>query len=166
MRKLDVLLWNATCEIHHGGATTCGPKNSPGFVRVPSREDLDKYFRAAGVTGYVKNIHWCGIFQTYLLQNSGVACSWNREIVDESGGTDLEIVSGDAAKKDLAVGDVIKVSHAQHHFMVLQPVSKGYIPSIEGNAGGLANPLLASNWMGNALNNVVEQIQFRYRVIS
>ena|GEM_PF-1197527 len=166
MSKLDVFYWYATCEVYHGGTTEWKQNGSiPGHTRVPSKEELDKYFKAGGVAGYDKNVHWCGIFQTYLLQKSGIACHWAREIVDDSGGKDLEIVSGEAAKKGLAVGDIVKVSHAQHHFMVLDAVTSGYIRSIEGNAGGLKYPLLAANWMGNAKHNVVADIQYRYRVI-
>jgi len=164
VNKLDAFYWLATCEVYHGG-TQETKGNIPGHIRVPSKEELNKYFKAGGVSGYNKTTHWCGIFQVYLLKSAGVACHWEREIVDDSGGKDLEIVSGEAAKKGLAVGDIVKVSHAQHHFMILEAVTKGYIRSIEGNAGGLEHPLLAANWMGNAKHNVVENIQFRYRVI-
>ncbi len=148
-----------TTEWKQGGKT-------PGYTRVPSKAELDKYFRAADVPGYDKTVHWCGIFQVYLLKQAGVACHWNREIVDDSGGMDLEIVSGEDAKKGIQAGDIFKVSWAQHHFMALEPAEKGSITCIEGNAGGLAHPTLAARWMGNASNNTVGNIQYRYRVVS
>jgi hypothetical protein len=163
--KLDVFYWYATCEVYHGGTTEWKQSGGiPGQTRVPSKEELNNYFKAASVAGYDKSVHWCGIFQIYLLKKAGVICHWDRAIVSD--GNDLEIVSGEDAKKGLAVGDIVKVSHAQHHLMVLEPVIKGYIRSIEGNAGGLAYPMLAANWMGNAKHNVVEDIQFRYRVVT
>jgi len=50
--------------------------------------------------------------------------------------------------------------------MVLEPVTKGFIPGIEGNAGGKDSPLIAAFWMGNVRHNIVEEIQWWYRVIS
>lgn len=168
MKKFESFYMGAVMEIFNSPGTTEWKQGgkTPGYTRVPSKEELDKYFRAADVPGYDPSVHWCGIFQVHLLKQAGVACHWNREIVDDSGGADLEIVSGEDAKKDLLAGDIIKVSWAQHHFMILEPVEKGSIPSIEGNAGGLKYPTLAARWMGNASNNTVENIQYRYRVVS
>lgn len=166
MKKFEIFYIGAIMEVFSQGATEWKQGGTPGYTRVPSKEELDKYFRAADVQGYNKSVHWCGIFQVYLLKQAGVACHWDREIVDDSGGNDLEIVTGEDAKKGLAAGDIIKVSWALHHFMILEPVEKGSITCIEGNAGGLDHPTLASRWMGNALHNTVGNIQYRYRVIS
>lgn len=140
MNKLAVFYWYETYEVYHGGTTVWEKQGSiPGHTRVPSKEELNNYFKAGGAAGYDKRVHWCGIFQVYLFKKAGVACHWDRAIVDDSSGKDLEIVSGAEAKKGLAVGDIIRVSWAQHHFMVLDPVEKEYIRSVEGNAGGLAH---------------------------
>ena len=86
--------------------------------------------------------------------------------MNDRGGTDLQIVSGEEARKDLAFGDIVRVKHNEHHFMVLDPVEQGYIPGIEGNAGGKDYPKIAAWWMANAAHNVVGEIQLRYRVVS
>ena len=164
MKKVDLYTWLAMYEVNHGNARQWG--NTSGIVRVPAKEELDNYFRAGGMAGYVQNVHWCGIFQVYLLKKAGVRCSWSREIVDDSGGADLEITQGQEARTGLRFGDILKVSHNQHHFMALEAVEKGSIRCIEGNAGGVGNPLLATNWALTAINNTVETIQFRYRVVS
>jgi hypothetical protein len=166
MSKFDSFIWWAMIEAYSGNVQPWG--NTPGITRVPSEAELDNYFRAGGAAGYDKRFHWCGLYQTYLLKKVGVACKWviGKGIEDESGGKDLQIVSGEEAKKGLAFGDIVRVKHNEHHFMVLEPVERGYIPGIEGNAGGKDNPLIAAWWMGNALHNVVEQIQWRYRVVS
>jgi hypothetical protein len=183
MKKLNSLLWLANIEILYGSLnpassidevlnskkaqTVSGPKGSvPGTLRVPSEDEMKNYFNTAGAAGYdLKKTHWCGIFQTYLLVKAGVACHWGREIVDDSGGRDLEIVKGSEAQKGLAVGDIVRIHRQEHHFMVIDPVVKGSIRSFEGNAGGLKHRLLAANWMGNMAHNVVEDIYIRYRVI-
>ncbi len=170
MSKLGSLFWCANIEILYGKTKpvpVAGPKGSiPGILRIPSKEELNNYFRTAGAGGYVKTVHWCGIFQTYLLINAGVACHWHYEIVDDSGGKDLEIVRGKDAQQGLAIGDIVRIHHNEHHFMVLEPVTKGYIRSFEGNAGGPEQPLLAAYWMANARHNVVEDVYIRYRVVS
>jgi hypothetical protein len=166
MSKFDSYIWWANYEAYHGKVQTAGRRSDPGFLRVPSKEELKNYMIAGGASGYDPTVHWCGIFQTYLLLKAGVACHWDRAIVDDSGGRELEVVSGTEAQKGLQCGDIVRVSHAQHHLMVLEPVTKGFIRSIEGNAGGLDHPLIAAYWMGNARHNTVETIQFRYRVIA
>jgi hypothetical protein len=168
MKKFASYYMSAVMEIYNSPGATEWKQgaSTPGCTRVPSKDELDKYFRAADVPGYDKRVHWCGIFQVYLLKQAGVACHWDRAIVDDSNGKDLEIVSGEEAKRGLQAGDILRVGWAQHHFMALQPVEKGSIPCVEGNAGGLDHPTLAANWMGNALHNVVADIQYRYRVVS
>lgn len=106
---------------------TIPESNIPGKLRHPSYAELDNYFKTAGwKEGFTyynkKNTHWRGIFQTYLLKQAGIACHWNREIVDDSGGEDLEITTGKEAQTGLAVGDIVKVSYGQHHFLVIEPV--------------------------------------------
>lgn len=166
MRKIDLFIWWAMSEMYRGNLETNG--KSPGITRVPSKSELDEYFKAGGAAGYDKRFHWCGLYQTYLLKKAGVACHWQigDGIKDDSGGTDLQIVNGEEARKGLAFGDIVRVKHNEHHFMVLEPVEKGYITSIEGNAGGKDYPKIAAYWMGNALHNVVGEIQYRYRVVS
>jgi hypothetical protein len=166
MSKFDSFIWWAMAEAYSGNLESYG--NSPGITRKPTKAELDRYFIAGGAPGYDKRYHWCGLYQVFLLKKAGVACRWQigGGIEDASGGADLQIVSGAEAQKDLAFGDIVRVKHHEHHLMVLEPVEKGYIPGIEGNAGGRDNPKIAARWMANALHNVVEQIQFRYRVIS
>ena len=166
MSKLDSFIWHAIIEAYRGEMKTS--KNAPGFTRTPSKPELDAYFKVGGAAGYDDRYHWCGLYQTYLLQQAGVACEWivGSGIKDLSGGRDLAITSGDAARQGLAFGDVVRVRHHEHHLMVLEPVAKGYIPSIEGNAGGRGNPLIAAFWQGNAVHNTVAEIQWRYRVVS
>lgn len=184
MSKLNQLLWAANIEILHGlltpsvnphsdkTVTIKGRKGSiPGTLRRPSDAEMDNYFKKAGIlAGFTtydkKHTHWCGIFQTYLLNQVGVACHWAREIVDDSGGRDLAIAKGTDAQKGLQIGDIVRVHHQEHHFMVIDPVETGFVRSFEGNAGGLKNRLLAANWMANMRHNVVQQIYLRYRVIS
>ncbi|MGH9948012.1 MAG: hypothetical protein ACRD6X_12540 [Pyrinomonadaceae bacterium] len=164
-RKLAVCCTLAANEVFQGETSTTDYKgNVPGHTRVPTKNELNKYFSAAGIP-YSPGVHWCGIFQLWLLKSSGVACHWDRAIVDDSGGKDLEIVSGEEAKKGLAVGDIVRIGHAQHHFMILEPAAKGYLRNIEGNAGGIKYPMLAANWAVSMTRNVVEDIQFRYRVL-
>ena len=99
------------------------------------------------------------------MKKAGVLCHWDRAILNDLYDEDLEIVSGEAAKTGLQVGDIVRVRQNQHHLMVLDPASKGFIRGVEGNAGGLRYPTLAINWMGNAKSNIVEEIEWRYRVI-
>ena len=170
MSKRDLFISLATQEVLYGKTTEYKYPNGtiPGYTRRPSNEELDKYFKAGGVAGYSPTVHWCGIFQVYLMQKAGVLCRWEysqilNNLYDDPG---LEITSGREAQTGLQVGDVVKVRPAQHHLMVLDPVSKGFIRGVEGNAGGLENPLLAINYMGNRDKNVVEEIQWRYRILN
>ena len=166
MNKLAVFIWWALYEVYHGKTSSGGPKGTiPGTIRQPSKTELDKYFQAGGAAGYDPKVHWCGVFQTYLLKCAGVNCHWDGKIVDDSGGRDLQIVEGKEARKGLALGDIVRINHDEHHFMVLEPAARGFLKSVEGNAGGLEHPLVAAFWMGNAKHNVVEDIYLRYRVI-
>lgn len=166
MSKRDLFIQYATSEVLYGKTTEYKYPNGtiPGYTRAPSKDELNKYFMAAG-SGYDPAVHWCGIFQVYLLQKAGIACRWDRAIVNELYYDDLEIVSGEAAQTGLQIGDIVRVKQNQHHLMVLDPVSKGFMRGVEGNAGGLQHPTLAINWFGNVKSNVVEEIQHRYRVI-
>lgn len=143
-----------------------------GVLRRPSVEELNKYFAAAGMGRYDPKVHWCGLFQVYLLKQAGVNCHWAREIVDDSGGADLEIVRGDAARNDLQMLDIVRIHREEHHFTVLQPATGGFLGNFEGNAGGIkpdkfgqVNPLIACNWAANMTKNVVEDVYVRYRII-
>jgi hypothetical protein len=168
MSKLDLFISYATTEVYHGKTTEYKYPGGtvPGFTRVPSKEELNGYFKAGGAAGYDPTVHWCGIFQVYLMQKAGVLCHWDRAIVNNLYDEDLEIVSGADAQTGLRVGDVVRVKKNQHHLLVLDAVSRGFIRGIEGNAGGLKYPMLAINYMGNAASNVVEEIQFRYRIVN
>jgi len=167
MSKRELFIQYATSEVLYGKTTEYKYPNGsiPGYTRVPSSEELNKYFQAADVAQYDPAVHWCGIFQVYLLQKAGVTCQWDRAIANKLYYDDLEIVSGEQAKTGLQIGDIVRVKHNEHHLMVLDPVSKGFIRGVEGNAGGLQYPTLAMNWFGNAKSNIVEEIQHRYRVI-
>ncbi|MCI0640938.1 MAG: hypothetical protein L0Y72_27010 [Gemmataceae bacterium] len=167
MNKLGTLILWALAEIYHGKTQSVPAKGGiPGILRIPSVEELKKYFKTAGAGDYDKKVHWCGIFQTYLLIKAGVACHWKYEIVDDSNGKDLEILKGPAAQKGLAIGDIVRIHHHEHHFMVFDPVASGFVRSFEGNAQGPEYPTLAANWMGNMKHNVVSDIYMRYRVLS
>lgn len=167
MSKRDLFITLATQEVLYGKTTEYKyPAGTiPGFTRPPSKEELNGYFKAAGAGGYDPTVHWCGIFQVYLLKKANVTCYWQQAICQTIYDEDLEIVSGKEAQTGLQVGDIVRVERNQHHLMVLEPVSKGFIRGIEGNAGGLKHPLVAMNWMGNTGSNVVEQIQWRYRIV-
>lgn len=167
MSKRDIYISYANSEVLYGKTTEYKyPEGTiPGYTRVPSKEELDNYFKAGGAPGYDPSVHWCGIFQVYLLKKAGVLCHWDQAILNDIYDEDLEIVSGEAAKTGLQVGDIVRVRQNQHHLMVLDPVSKGFIRGIEGNAGGLKYPMLAINYMGNANSNIVEEIEWRYRVV-
>ena len=79
---------------------------------------------------------------------------------------DLEIVTDDErAKKGLDIGDIVKVHHNEHHFMVLSATTSGFIRNFEGNAGGIDHPMLAANWAANMSSNVVADVYVRYRVL-
>ena len=167
MSKRELFIQYATNEVLYGTTTEYKSANGsvPGYTRTPSKDELNKYFQAAGVAGYDPAIHWCGIFQVYLLKKAGISCHWDREIANDLYYDDLEIVSGKEAQTGLQAGDIVRVQKNQHHLMVLEPVSKGFVRGVEGNAGGLKYPTLAINWVGNANSNVVEEIQFRYRIV-
>jgi hypothetical protein len=167
MSKRDLFISYANSEVYHGKTTEYKYPGGtiPGFTRVPSKDELNAYFTAGGAAGYDPSIHWCGIFQVYLLKKAGVLCRWDRAILNDIYDEDLEITSGPAAQTGLQVGDIVRVRQNQHHLMVLDPVSKGFIRGIEGNAGGLKYPTLAINWMGNAKSNIVEEIEWRYRIV-
>jgi hypothetical protein len=168
MSKRDIFINYAAGEVYHGKMTEYKYPNGtiPGYTREPSKTELNAYFQAGGAAGYSPTVHWCGIFQVYLLKKAGVLCHWDREILNDLYEEDLEITSGEAAKSGLLVGDIVRVQRNQHHLMVLDPASKGFIRGIEGNAGGLKYPMLAINYMGNAKSNIVEEIQFRYRIVN
>ena len=167
MSKRELFIQYATNEVLYGQTTEYKYPNGtiPGYTRTPSNDELNNYFQAAGVAKYDPAVHWCGIFQVYLLQKAGVARQWDRAIVNELYYDDLEIVSGKEAQTGLEIGDIVRVRQNQHHLMILDPVSKGFMRGVEGNAGGLRYPTLAINWFGNAKSNVVEEIQHRYRII-
>ena len=167
MSKRELFIQYATNEVLYGKTAEYKYPNGsiPGYTRTPSKEELNKYFQAAGVAKYDPTVHWCGIFQVYLLQKVGISCHWDRAIVNDLYYDDLEIVSGKDAQTNLQIGDIVRVQRNQHHLMVLDPVSKGFIRGVEGNAGGLQYPTLAINWFGNAKSNVVEEIQHRYRIV-
>jgi len=169
MSKRDLFISLATQEVYRGQTAEYKYPNGtvPGYTRVPSKEELNAYFKAGGVAGYSPAVHWCGIFQVYLMQKAGVLCRWanyeiSNNVYDDPG---LEITTSKEAQQGLQTGDVVKVRLNQHHLMVLDPVSKGFIRGIEGNAGGLERPLLAINYRGNSDSNVVEEIQYRFRII-
>jgi hypothetical protein len=168
MSKRELFISLANQEVYRGQMSEYKYPNSiPGYTRVPTKDELNAYFRAGGVAGYAPTVHWCGIFQVYLLQKAGVLCRWAyseicNNLYDDPG---LEITTGKDAQSGLQIGDVVKVRPDQHHLMVLDPVSKGFIRGVEGNAGGLKYPMLAINYMGNSDKNVVEEIQYRYRIV-
>ena len=168
MSKRDLFISLATQEVYRGQTAEYKYRNSiPGYTRVPTKEELNAYFIAGGAAGYDPAVHWCGIFQVYMMQKAGVFCRWAygeilNNVYDDPG---LEITTDKVAQTGLQIGDVVKVQKNQHHLMVLDPVSKGFIRGIEGNAGGLKYPMLAINWMGNSGSNVVEEIQYRYRIV-
>ena len=165
MKKQKYIDW-AMYELYNGETKFIEtPRHATGILRRPTTAELKNYFAVAGVGAYDPRVHWCGIFQVYLLRKAGVACSWNRQIVDDSGGKDLEIVTGLDARKDLAIGDIVKIHRHEHHFMVAQPATKGFLHNIEGNAGGPESPLIAANWGANMFKNVVEDVYARYRII-
>jgi hypothetical protein len=134
----------------------------PGILRVPSVAELELYFSTAAGVRYDPKVHWCGIFQTYLLKKAGVNCHWDQAIVDDSGGTDLEISTGDAAKKGPAIGDIVRINHHQHHFTVAQPAERGLLFNIEGN---WTRKSTDRGELGGLSKNIVEDICIRYRVV-
>jgi len=168
--KLDRFVMAAMGELFQPGATTFkGIGNEPGWIRRPTKEELDKYFRESEAgPAFDPTVHWCGIFATYLLKKAGVRCHWVRSvgITNDEGASDLETANPPEAQLDLRIGDVLIREPEHHHIIVLEPVSVGAIRCVEGNAGGLGNPLLAMNWGGgkNLTYNSVDRVVKRYRI--
>jgi hypothetical protein len=166
--KLDQFVMSAMAEVLKPNMQEAKvPGRTPGIIRVPSKAELDTYFKdslAGG--GYDPSSHWCGIFAAYLLRKAGVRCYWlmSKGITDESDGADLEIASDAEARQGLQIGDVLIREPQHHHIIVMEPVTSGVIPCVEGNAGGIAHPLLAMNWAANARNNTVGKVVKRYRI--
>src|SRR4051794_40494605 len=93
--KLDQFVMSAMSELFKPNMQEVTvPGRAAGILRVPSKGELDAYFKdslAGG--GYDPSSHWCGIFATYLLRRAGVRCHWvmSKGIADDSDGVDLEI---------------------------------------------------------------------------
>src|SRR5262249_21372744 len=111
--------------------------------------------------------HWCGIFATCLLNRAGVRCHWVMcdGIFNDLYEDDLEIVKTAAeAKNGIRYGDVLIREPNHHHIIVLEPVTAGVIPCIEGNAMGVGSPLIAMNSALNMANNSVGNVVARFRI--
>jgi hypothetical protein len=166
--KLDQFVMSAMSELFKPEATTFkGQDNVPGWTRVPSKSELDNYFKTSlAGPAFDPTVHWCGIFATYLLKKAGVRCHWamGDGITDDSNGQDLETTDSPNAQKDLQIGDVVVREPQHHHIIVLEPVDAGTIRCVEGNAGGVGKPLLAMHWAANMRNNTVGNIVKRYRI--
>ena len=166
--KLDQFVMSAMSEMFKPEATTfSGQDKAPGWTRIPTKSELDNYFRTSlAGPAFDSTAHWCGIFATYLLKKAGVRCHWVMcdGITDDSNGVDLETASGPDAQKDLKIGDVVVREPEHHHIIVLEPVTAGAIRCVEGNAGGVGKPLLAMNWAANMRNNNVAHVVKRYRI--
>src|SRR5215204_2965443 len=100
MSKRDLFINYATTEVYHGNMTEYKYPNGtiPGYTREPSKAELNAYFKAADATAYSPTVHWCGVFQVFLLKKAGVSCHWDRAILNDLYEEDLEITSGAAAQ--------------------------------------------------------------------
>ena len=144
--------------------------NGQGYIRIPTKEELNNYFVGAGLLGgYDPTGHWCGIFQTYLLRKVGIQCHWviGRGIeIEAFSKAEIQEDVPPAAGKDLMLGDIVVVEHHGHHVMVLEPAASGTIQCIEGNAQGIKYPAIGAYYTGNDPHNVVGKIRRRYRILS
>lgn len=131
-------------------------------TRRPSLEELNRYCTGCGdsYAGFDNTLHWCGIFATYILRKAGVRVRWARKIVDDSGGQDIKIVWG---REGMGPGDVAVRDwrNVNHHFIVLDSPKSGVIWSVDGNHGGVGNPLL---FCGRHGKNTVAAVDYYYRV--
>jgi hypothetical protein len=137
------------------------------IVRVPSLEDLDRYFRECGdegfgQSGYDKQVSWCGIFATYLLIRVGARVKWRmgKGIQDLSGGEDILFVPGN---QGIRRGDIAVRGSGSHHFIVLDdpPPAAGGIKCVEGNSGGTDYPEMRA---GRRYQNHLAAVTCYYRV--
>ncbi len=170
-QKSGVVMLFGALEVLAEGKQQVGKGNIPGYTRVPSKADLDRYFKGCGgnYRGYDTGSHWCGIFATYLMKLAGVNCHWvmGKGIQDDSNGADLEVIlDGVTARKDIIVGDILVREPNHHHIIALDGPKSGSIRCIEGNAGGIKYPLLAMDWAANAHNNQVGNVSARYRILT
>jgi len=145
------------------------------FERVPSKDELDKYFKGCNstwpppldkkhkpFTGYDRTVSWCGIFATYCLIQVGARVRWviSQGIEDLSGGGDIVRVDGN---QGIRRGDIAVRGSSSHHFIVLDPEfnsQKGF-KCVEGNSGGTAYPQMR---YGYNLRNKLPDVRLYYRV--
>ncbi len=140
--------------------------------RRPSNQELDNYFAQCGGT-WKRNdhvTHWCGIFVTYLLRNAGANVKWKMghgirnqsESENPGGGVDLQYVLGN---NGIMPGDICVRGNGQHHFIIIgEPDIHGTFEyCIEGNYGGLGNPLLHQ---GKRAENNQGDVNYYYRILN
>lgn len=145
--------------------------------RRPTMDELNKYFIECDSiwNGYNSTTHWCGIFATYLLRKAGakVRWVWRRGIHNLTGADnpegDMNVrmyfskKQGDSYVNNINVGDICVRGDGQHHFIVLEPPDEHgtFGHCVEGNYGGLGNPLL---YQGKRANNNKHFVHTYYRV--
>ena len=131
-------------------------------TRRPSSEDLHRYFTQCGASypGFDDTMAWCGIFATYILRKAGVKVRWARRIEDLSGGQQVKDIVG---HEGMGPGDVAVRGAAgqNHHFIVLETPKNGVIRSVDGNYGGVGNPVL---FCGHHWKNTVSSVDHYYRI--
>lgn len=167
MSRVEQFVQLAIAEVNKPGVMV--KERVPGSVRVPTKDELDAYFRESKAGNvFDSNAHWCGIFAACLLTRAGVRCHWivaegiaNDVYEDQK---DLEIAYGADARKGIQFGDVLIREPNHHHIIVLEPASGGTIRCVEGNAMGVGSPLIAMNSSLNMANNCVSKVNTRYRI--
>ncbi len=132
--------------------------------RRPSIEELNKYFIGCDSVwkGYDANTHWCGIFATYLLRKAGAKVRWVmalgiHNLVGRENPEGYMHTTFHKGNTGIGVGDICVRGRGRHHFIVFGPPDEhgNFERCIEGNYGGIENPLLhdGKRWKNN-VNNV------------
>lgn len=162
--KMDISLKNRFIILAH-------QEMKQAKQRRPSVNELNKYFIECNGPwkGYDPTTHWCGIFATYLLRKAGANVKWvmSRGIHNQTGD---ENSTGEIHTKyyegnnGIMVGDICVRGKGQHHFIIIGPPDESGVfeHCIEGNYGGVTNPLLHQ---GKRHKNNKNVVNYYYRIL-
>jgi len=138
--------------------------------RKPAQSELDRYFAECG--GHWKKadgtVHWCGVFTAYLLRKAGARVWWvmgwgiHNVVGNENPEGNIYVHRIDG-NKGISIGDIAVRDSSVHHFIVLsQPDKYGNYECVEGNYGGIGNPMLHH---GKNYKNNLSRVHLFYRVL-
>lgn len=94
-----------------------------------------------GTTDSQKAVHWCGIFATYVLKQTGMAVKWRSGdgIVPSDANSPWvrkrrRWIAGERfADDDFEIGDVAAIPRANHHFVIVDVSNPATLGCVAGN---------------------------------